>query len=487
MSTGTGGATPDTAATGLEDAGDRLAAARDAIARAVPAPPVAGWSGTAADAAAHTATVLGERHRALLADVDAVLDALARAAGALRAGADTAAVDDALAAALDAAGHGPPFPTVATVATAASPSGGPDPAAVARWWAALDPATRELLERERPALVGGLDGLPAAVRDRANRTVLAGVRAAAQQEERAVWARLAGARDPVTLLITGGQLHEVRARLARLAAVAAAVDRPGRALLDLEVEPRPTSGPGVRAAVAQGDVDSARHVGVLTPGFTTGVDKLPGRLDELSALAADAGPGTATVAWYGYDTPQADEVGDPDRSVLDHTAAEEGGARLATFLDGLDAARPVEEPDAHVTAVGHSYGSVVTAAALAIGDHGVDDVVHLGSPGIGDAPTGPPGHVWVVEAAGDPVADTGWFGPDPNRLPGVTGLSAREVVLPEDLANAMDDAARSAFDRLAPSHKKEWVRWVEEAKKAETRTTRIEKTVSGLKAGKKTH
>ncbi len=63
----------------------------------------------------------------------------------------------------------------------------------------------------------------------------------------------------------------------------------------------------------------------------------------------------------------------------------------------------------------------------------------------------------------------------------------REVTLPDDLSAAMDDAARAAFDGLAPSHKKEWVRWVEEAKKPETRRARIEKTVTGLKAGKKTH
>jgi hypothetical protein len=62
----------------------------------------------------------------------------------------------------------------------------------------------------------------------------------------------------------------------------------------------------------------------------------------------------------------------------------------------------------------------------------------------------------------------------------------REVALPDDLADAMDDAARSTFDGLAPSHKKEWVRWVEEAKKAETRATRIEKTVESLREGKKT-
>ena len=63
----------------------------------------------------------------------------------------------------------------------------------------------------------------------------------------------------------------------------------------------------------------------------------------------------------------------------------------------------------------------------------------------------------------------------------------RTADLPDDLSAAMDDAARTAFDGLAPSHQKEWVRWVTEAKKPETRTARIEKTVDGLRAGKKTH
>ena len=63
----------------------------------------------------------------------------------------------------------------------------------------------------------------------------------------------------------------------------------------------------------------------------------------------------------------------------------------------------------------------------------------------------------------------------------------REVVLPADLDAAMDDTARTAYDGLSYTHRKEWVRWVEEAKKPETRATRIEKTVAGLREGKKTH
>jgi len=63
----------------------------------------------------------------------------------------------------------------------------------------------------------------------------------------------------------------------------------------------------------------------------------------------------------------------------------------------------------------------------------------------------------------------------------------REVDLPDDLAAAMDDAARTSYDGLSYTHRKEWVHWVEEAKRPETRAARIEKTVGGLREGRKTH
>ena len=62
----------------------------------------------------------------------------------------------------------------------------------------------------------------------------------------------------------------------------------------------------------------------------------------------------------------------------------------------------------------------------------------------------------------------------------------RETPLPEDLAAALDDGARAFFDGLAPSHRKEWVRWVEEAKKPETRAARVERTAEALRAGRRT-
>ena len=64
----------------------------------------------------------------------------------------------------------------------------------------------------------------------------------------------------------------------------------------------------------------------------------------------------------------------------------------------------------------------------------------------------------------------------------------REVEVPADLAEALahDDVARAYFDRLSYTHRKEWVRWIEEAKKAETRATRLVKTVESLHAGQRT-
>ena len=60
--------------------------------------------------------------------------------------------------------------------------------------------------------------------------------------------------------------------------------------------------------------------------------------------------------------------------------------------------------------------------------------------------------------------------------------ASQAVEVPEDLAAALarSEAAKTAFDRLAPSHQSEYVEWIEEAKRPETRARRIEKTVERL-------
>jgi hypothetical protein len=64
----------------------------------------------------------------------------------------------------------------------------------------------------------------------------------------------------------------------------------------------------------------------------------------------------------------------------------------------------------------------------------------------------------------------------------------REVEIPADLAEAIaaDQAAQAWFESLSFTHRKEWVRWVTDAKKAETRATRITRTVESLREGKRT-
>jgi Bacteriocin-protection, YdeI or OmpD-Associated/Domain of unknown function (DUF1905) len=64
----------------------------------------------------------------------------------------------------------------------------------------------------------------------------------------------------------------------------------------------------------------------------------------------------------------------------------------------------------------------------------------------------------------------------------------REVEVPEDLRTRLDgDAAAGAFfDQLSFTHRKEWVRWITEAKRADTRAARVDRTVEALRAGKRT-
>lgn len=62
----------------------------------------------------------------------------------------------------------------------------------------------------------------------------------------------------------------------------------------------------------------------------------------------------------------------------------------------------------------------------------------------------------------------------------------REVTLASDFAAALDrdGEARRYFDGLSYSHKRQYVTWIEEAKKAETRERRIAQAVSRLHEGR---
>ncbi len=62
-----------------------------------------------------------------------------------------------------------------------------------------------------------------------------------------------------------------------------------------------------------------------------------------------------------------------------------------------------------------------------------------------------------------------------------------EIAMPEDFAAALDSApaARTFFDGLAPSHRREYLEWITEAKRTETRAKRIATAVEWLGEGKR--
>ena len=61
-----------------------------------------------------------------------------------------------------------------------------------------------------------------------------------------------------------------------------------------------------------------------------------------------------------------------------------------------------------------------------------------------------------------------------------------EVELPAELSRALaaDPAGRAAYERLPPSHRREYARWVAEAKKELTRRRCAARAMEMLRAGK---
>ncbi len=185
----------------------------------------------------------------------------------------------------------------------------------------------------------------------------------------------------------------------------------------------PTSGERMQAAIAVGNPDTADHISVSTPGLNTTVSSIEGMTHEASALRREAlrqltmSPGhehetVSTVAWICYDAPQVHPQEDPTGApggawdVTHDDVAKRGAEKLASFYDGLGASHQGERPQ--LTAIGHSYGSLVTGLALQQpGNHGVTDAIFYGSPGI-EATTPEqlgvrPGHAFVMEAPDDPI------------------------------------------------------------------------------------
>ncbi|WP_022889408.1 alpha/beta hydrolase [Agromyces italicus] len=291
------------------------------------------------------------------------------------------------------------------------------PDEVARVWDDLSEAQRDALRRTHPEFIGNLEGIPYLDRFVANRAVYdATVKAGPYGEP------------------LDSQLESLKRELNSF---------DGQLLMfhPLE-EPQATAAVmyGVRISDDDGNpidpLEGITNVNVLVGGMFSSLGDLKAwgksarDLDEF-ADAYGNGVRSATIAWYGYDSPNL---------ATEHTmgSATEGSATLTQSLLGLDTA-----VSAAVTTsvIGHSYGS--TTAFLAVGgaegDLGVDRLVAVGSAGVpdgyhagwtGDDPMDYSDiEVFASRAPGDIVARYGehssfGHGTDPETLPGAISFES---------------------------------------------------------------
>nr|WP_194819801.1 alpha/beta hydrolase [Nocardia sp. XZ_19_385] len=341
-----------------------------------------------------------------------------------------------------------------TVKTTAEPPKNGTPEENKKYWESLTAQEKEEVLRTQPASIGSLDGIPADVRDKANRVVLDTEQTRLRRDVDALNTHIAQNPDDSRAL---QERTEKQRRLDDVNKISAVVKDPERnpspKLLALDVN----SGRQVRAALAVGDPDNADHISVATPGLGTTAASLAGMANEAQTLKTEterqlekAGRGTesvATVAWLGYDPPQKNAADIPNVGL--EGRANEAAKPLAQFYEGLETASNKNDP--HITALGHSYGSLATSQALQENGKAVDDVVFYGSPGLGgDIPVpgavGPwqapgwndevesagdlglePGHVYGMNEHDDLVGHTNAFGRGPTHMPWVTTLSTEEI------------------------------------------------------------
>ena len=93
------------------------------------------------------------------------------------------------------------------------------------------------------------------------------------------------------------------------------------------------------------------------------------------------------------------------------------------------------------------------------------------------------GHIVVNRAV---KAATGVDAGDRVRVTMELDTEPRKVPVPSDLRAALgsDPVAKAAFAKLSYTHQREYVEWIAEAKRPETRARRIAGTVAGARAGR---
>ena len=370
------------------------------------------------------------------------------------------------------------------------PEGGQvTPQNVNAWWDALSDEEQQKVIAEHPDWIANRDGVPVPARHQANIPVLERELADVQRQLDALGSREDFIRshpemDPAqAAAVYAKRVGELQPRLDNAKAMKEALSLggdpskgydPNKYLMLLEFP----DGREPRAAIAVGNPDEAEHVSVTTPGVGTNPTSLPDMVEEARVLrdetryqldiAGRTGEEVSTIAWLGYEPPDKADISIVEAGF--DRRANEAAPDLAEFYRGINATNE-HGSDVHLSAFGHSYGSLTTAQALnELGATGVvDDAAFYGSPGLGytnetwiDRSIGFPierpyviddesdlfladGHAFVMSAPEDPISgdpnvlgipmpsagDLGQFGPNPLTLP-LEQLSTEAAVTPTD-------------------------------------------------------
>ena len=271
---------------------------------------------------------------------------------------------------------------------------------VAKWWSSLSDAEKQQMIEAHPQEIGNLNGIDGTSRNKANRIYLED---ATEREENKL-ERLKKRYGPHPSRRERQELELVEERVKALHNVKRTIDREAswpngdgiqRQLLSLD-----TSGKHVTAAVAQGNVDTAAHVGVVVPGLYSNVAE---NLDDYDVRARTMlrnvqkhapGEGVAIVSYLGYEAPQ----------------------NLAEVADNSGV---------------------------------VDDLIQFGSPGSGVQDVSEfkleKGHAWVSatdykQDMVQGIGDDGRFGKNPAKMPGYNHLSG-------DVGDKIDESQPYAFQK----------------------------------------
>ncbi len=303
----------------------------------------------------------------------------------------------------------------------------------AEWWKRLSPEEQSAWVSMRPDAMGALNGLPATVRDEANRMVFDETRAQLRIELDSIpkppaneWTWITAGPYPSKVHTDewmdwykqyGDRSEQLKQTLTGMGYIQDRFNRTGEGglpeayLLGFD----PTGLDDGKVILANGNPDEADHVAVYVPGTHAGLEKIGegddhgdlGRGETLWAESSKLAPGqnVSTITWLDYNAPDSIV---PQASSGKY--AEEGGPRLYDFLQGSRAAHEeLSGNSAHTTVLGHSYGSTVVGVSAQSGSwrdsEAVDDYMFAGSPGVqadraADLGVGAD-HVWAMGGPGD--------------------------------------------------------------------------------------